>query len=212
LLVEARIPVLIVELWNPLLEPNPRLANDEDVASVCPEPMCPVYPLLPLTVRDVPPNEELPREGRPNVELFDPNRDPIEALLSEVLDPKRDPVVDELPKCEPSIFETARFGEIEFREPTMLLRSGSADPLLKFPAREFDATEGVFDPRAPFAVEEPAAELPANDLAFDPAAALLFACVPAVFPVLGPRALPVFPANECQFPPRLAFPLGRATP
>lgn len=107
LLVVARIPVLIVELWNPLLEPNPRLAKDEDVASVCPELMCPVYPLLPLTVRDVSPNEELPKEDRPNIELPDPSRNPIELLLSEMLDPKRDPVVDELPKCEPSIFETA---------------------------------------------------------------------------------------------------------
>ena len=167
--------------------------------------MCPVNPLRPLTVRDVPPNEELPNEDRPNAELLDPNRDLTELLLSEVLEPNRDPVVDELPTCEPSIFETARFGEIAFRDSSMLLRPESADPLLKFPARESEATEGKFDPRAPFAAEAPAEELPAKALAFDPAPALLFARVPAVLPVSGPRALPVFPPNECQLPSAFAL-------
>jgi hypothetical protein len=143
--------------------------------------MCPVNPRLPLTVREVPLNDELPE--RLNDELFEPNRE------LETLEPKREPEVEELPKCEPSIFDTPRFGEIELRvadEPSMLLRPEVADPLLKFPARVFEATEGEFDPR-----EALAAELP-------------FACVPAVFPVLGPRALPVLPANECQLPSAFA--------
>ncbi len=95
----------------------------------------------------------------------------------------------------------------------MLLRPEVADPLLKFPACEFDATEGEFDPRdAPAAPEAP--ELPANERAVDPPAAdelpeFAPACVPAVFPVLGPRALPVLPApelpaNECQLPSAFA--------
>ena len=48
-------------------------------------------------------------------------------------------------------------GEIELRDdPIMLLRPEVADPLLKFPACEFDATEGEFDPRdAPAAPEHP---------------------------------------------------------
>jgi len=193
------ISLLIVELWDPLLEPNPRLPNDDDVPSVCPELMCPVNPLRPLTVRDVPPNEELPDEDRPKLELLDPNREPVELPLSEAFEAKRDPVVEEFPKCEPSMFETPRFGEIELRELSALLCPESAEPLFRFPPREFEATEGVLVPRAPFAAEPPAAALPVKDLAFDPAA-LLFACVPAVFPVLGPRAPPVFPPNECQFP------------
>ena len=79
-------------------------------------------PRLPLTVREVPPNEELP--DRPNDEPLDPNRDPLIELFIEAPDP-------------------------------------------------------------------PAAELP-------------LACVPAVFPVLGPRALPVLPENECQLPSAFA--------
>jgi hypothetical protein len=168
--------------------------------------MCPVYPRLPLTVREVPPNEELP--GRLNDELFEPDREP----LIEALDPKCEPEVEEPPKCEPSMFDTPRLGEIELRvdeEPIMLLRPEVADPPLKFPACEFEATEGEFDPRdAPAAPDAP--ELPANERAVDPPAAELpFACVPAVFPVLGPRALPVLPepelpANECQLPSAFA--------
>ena len=146
--------------------------------------MCPVNPRLPLTVREVPPNEELP--DRPNDELFEPDR---EALID---DPKCEPEVEELPKCEPSIFDTPRFGEIELRvadEPSMLLRPDVDELLLKLPAREFDATEGEFDPREALAVELPG---------FTPA------CVPAIFPVLGPRALPVLPAKECQLPSAFA--------
>lgn len=163
--------------------------------------MCPVNPRLPLTVREVPPKEELP--DRPNDELLEPNREPLEAL-----EPKREPEVEELPKCEPSIFETPRLGEIELRvadEPNIELRPDVDEPLLKLPAREFDATEGEFDPR-----DAPAAdELPANERAFDPPAAgelpeFTPACVPAVFPVLGPRALPVLPENECQLPSAFA--------
>ena len=161
--------------------------------------MCPVNPRLPLTVREVPPSEELP--DRPNDELLEPDR---EALID---DPKCEPEVEELPKCEPSIFDTPRFGEIELRvadEPSMLLRPVVDDPLLKFPACEFDATEGEFAPReAPAAPEPP--ELPANERAVDPPALELpLACVPAVFPVLGPRALPVLPENECQLPSAFA--------
>lgn len=160
--------------------------------------MCPVYPRLPLTVREVPPNEE----------LLEPDR---ELPAIDALDPKCEPEVEELPKCEPSIFDTPRLGEIQLRveDPSTLLRPEVADPLLKFPACEFDATEGEFDPRdAPAAPEAP--ELPANERAVDPPAAELpLACVPAVFPVLGPRALPVLPApelpaNECQLPSAFA--------
>jgi hypothetical protein len=151
-----------------------------------------VYPWLPLTVREVPPNEELP--DRPNDELLDPDREPLIELLLEALDPKCEPEVEELPKCEPSIFDTPRLGEIELRdaddELDIELRPAVADPPLKLPACEFDATEGEFDPRdAPAAPKAP--ELP-------------LACVPAVFPVLGPRALPVLPANECQLPSAFA--------
>src|SRR5579864_7274037 len=157
--------------------------------------MCPVYPRLPLTVREVPPNEE----------LLDANREPlIELLLVEALDPKCEPEVEELPKWEPSMFDTPRLGEIELRvAPNMLLRPAVADPLLKFPAREFDATEGEFDPR-----DAPAAdELPANEWkppAADELPEFTAACVPAVFPVLAPRALPVLPENECQLPSAFA--------
>ncbi len=103
--------------------------------------MCPVYPWLPLTVREVPPNEELP--DRPNDELLEPDREPlvdplIEPPLVEALDPKCEPEVEEPPKCEPSMFDTPRLGEIELRvaddEPNIELRPEVADPLLKFPA------------------------------------------------------------------------------
>ncbi len=161
--------------------------------------MCPVYPWLPLTDRVAPEDDE----------PFDANRDPlIELLLVEALDPKCEPV-EELPKCEPSMFDTPRFGEIELRvAPSMLLRPEVADPLLKFPAREFDATEEEFAPREALAAPEPP-ELPANERAVDPPAAdelpeFTPACVPAVFPVLGPRALPVLPENECQLPSAFA--------
>ena len=147
----------------------------------------------------MPLNEDL--LDRPTDELLDPNREP----LSEALDPKCEPEVEEPPKCEPSMFDTPRLGEIELRaadEPSMLLRPEVADPLLRFPAGEFDATEGEFDPRdAPAALDE----LPANERAVDPPALELpLACVPAVFPVLGPRALPVLPENECQLPSAFA--------
>ena len=159
-----------------------------------------MYPRLPLTVREVPPNEELP--DRPNDELFEPDREP----LIEALDPKCEPEVEEPPKCEPSMFDTPRLGEIELRvdeEPIMLLRPEVADPPLKFPACEFEATDGELDPRDAPAADAP--ELPANERAVDPPAAELpFACVPAVFPVLGPRALPVLPENECQLPSAFA--------
>ena len=108
--------------------------------------MCPVYPRLPLTDRDAPPNDELP----------DPDREPLELLANEL---ECEPPADEFPKCEPSMFDTPRFGEIELcvaDEPSMLLRPDSADDPPKFPAREFDATDGEFDPR-----DAPAAELPA---------------------------------------------------
>ena len=75
---------------NELREEDPLWPND--VPSVWPAPMCPVNPRLPLTVREVPPSEELPE--RPNDELLEPNREP----LIEVLEPKREPEVEELPK------------------------------------------------------------------------------------------------------------------
>src|ERR1700757_4918006 len=162
--------------------------------------MCPVNPWLPLTVREVPPNEALP--DRPNDELFEPDREPV----IEAVDPKCEPEVEELPKCEPSMFDTPRLGEIELRvAPNMLLRPAVAELLLKLPAREFEATDGEFDPRE--APEAP--ELPANEGAVEPPAAdelpeFTPACVPAVFPVLGPRALPVLFANECQLPSAFA--------
>jgi hypothetical protein len=143
--------------------------------------MCPVYPRLPLTDRDAPPNDELP----------DPNREPLIEL--PVNEAECEPPADEFPKCEPSMFDTPRFGEIELRvadEPSMLLRPDVADEPPKFPAREFEATDGEFEPR-----DAPTAELPAVELP---------ACVPAVFPVFGPRALPVLPANECQLPSAFA--------
>ena len=162
-----------------------------------------MYPWLPLTVREVPPNED-----RLDDEPFDANRDPlIELLLVEALDPKCEPEVEELPKCEPSMFDTPRLGEIELRDdPSMLLRPEVAEPLLKLPERELDATEGEFDPRDAPAAPEPA-ELPANEWnppVPDELPEFTPACVPAVFPVLGPRALPVLPENECQLPSAFA--------
>src|SRR5258707_496143 len=113
--------------------------------------MCPVNPRLPLTVRELPPSED----------ALEPDR---ELPVIEALDPKCEPEVEEPPKCEPSMFDTPRLGEIELRvaddEPSIELRPPVADPPLKFPAREFDATEGEFDPRdAPAALDE----LPANE-------------------------------------------------
>jgi hypothetical protein len=196
---------LIELLWNSLLVLSPRLRLKEDpVPSVCPALMWPAYPRLPLTDRDAPPNDE----------LLDPNREPlIELPVSEALDPKCEPEVAALPKCEPSMFDTPRFGEIELRvadDPSMLLRPDSDEPLLKFSAREFDATEGALDPR-----EAPAAaELPANERAVELPAVLpelTPACGPAVFPVL--RALfapapelaePELPEKECQLPSAFA--------
>lgn len=134
--------------------------------------MCPVYPRLPLTDRDVPANDELLAPDRePPIELLD---DLPDALLdNEVLDPKRDepPMEpDEPPKCEPSMFDTARFGEIELRDPddpSMLLRPVVADEEdpAKFPPCEFDATLGTFPPDRAFDPaldprDAPAAELP----------------------------------------------------
>jgi hypothetical protein len=161
--------------------------------------MLPVYPWLPLTLRVV-------------AALEVPDIDLLPAI--EALDPNREPLVDELPKCEPSIFDTARFAEIELRvdeaedEPVIPPRFDPdmlEDPP-KFPACELDATVGEFDPvldpRDPPATDE----LPV----FAPA------CVPAVLPVLLPalRALPAppeplpepFPAplNECQLPSAFA--------
>ena len=152
-----------------------------------------MYPRLPLTVREVPPNEDPPEPDR-------------ELPVIEAVDPKCEPEVEELPKCEPSMLDTPRLGEIELRvAPNMLLRPAVAELLLKLPAREFEATDGEFDPRE--APEAP--ELPANERAVEPPAAdelpeFTPACVPAVFPVLGPRALPVLPANECQLPSAFA--------
>jgi hypothetical protein len=129
--------------------------------------MCPVNPRLPLTDRDSPPNDE----------LLDPNREPlIELPVSEA---ECEPDNEEFPKCEPSMFDTPRFGEIELYV-SPLLRPDIDDRLLKLPPCEFVANEGEFppdredvpaldDPReAP-----PAAELPANDLAVEPPAAEL---------------------------------------
>jgi hypothetical protein len=162
--------------------------------------MCPVNPRLPPTDREVPRSED-----PPNDDPLDPNREPlIELPVSEALDPKCEPEVEELPKCEPSMLETARLGEIELRdaeEPSIELRPAVVDPL-KFPAREFEATDGEFDPRA--APEAPG--LVANERAVELPAVLPPACVPAVFPVL--RALfapaPELPENECQLPSAFA--------
>lgn len=66
------------------------------------------------------------------------------------------------------MFDTPRFGEIELRvadDPSMLPRPDDDDPLLKFPAREFEATEGEFDPCDALAAELPE---PANDRAVEP--------------------------------------------
>jgi hypothetical protein len=203
-----RKPLLVVEPWNPLLALSPRpLLNDDlpwpnelpdDVPSVWPELMCPVNPRLPLTDRDV------PEDAPPDDEPLDANRAPLIELPDREAECEP-PSDEELPKCEPSMFDTPRFGEIELRvadDPSTLLRPAAADEPPKFPACALDATDGAFDPRA-----APAAELPepANDRAVElPAAAPPRAWVPAVFPVFGPRALPVLPANECQLPSAFA--------
>jgi hypothetical protein len=149
----------------------------------------------------------------PKEEPLDPNREPViepavelraELPLNDEDDPEREPPIDELPKCEPSMFETPRFGEIVLREPSMLLRPASDDPLLRLPVWAFDATEGAPEPDR---AVEPALDprdapaegaLPAELPAFPPA------CAPAVLPVLGPRALPLLPENECQLPSAFA--------
>jgi hypothetical protein len=154
--------------------------------------MCPVNPRLPLTDRDAPPNDE----------PLDPNRAPLIELLVREAECEL-PADDALPKCEPSMFDTPRFGEIELRvaDDPRLLRPAVADDPPKFPACALDATDGAFDPRA-----APAAELlePANDRAVELPAAEFLELTPAVFPVFGPRALPVLPANECQLPSAFA--------
>jgi hypothetical protein len=101
------------------------------------------------------------------------------------------------------MFDTPRFGEIELRvadDPNMLPRPDIEGDPPKFPACELEATEGAFDP-----CDAPAVELPepANDRAAE-LPELTPAWVPAVFPVFGPRALPVLPANECQLPSAVA--------
>src|ERR1700746_4032171 len=98
--------------------------------------MCPVNPWLPLTVREVPPNEE----------PLDANREPLIELLLDAFDPKCEPEVEELPKCEPSMFDTPRLGEIELRvdededEPVIPPRPFAAPG--ETPPREFHATIG----------------------------------------------------------------------
>jgi hypothetical protein len=160
--------------------------------------MLPLNPWLPLTDRVVPlevPVDvplHIPRPVPPAVPLAVP-------LNEEPLDPNRDPLLaDELPKCEPSRFETARFGAIvELRpdedaviplRPVEALDVDAEPP--KFPACEFDATVGPFevDPR-------------------DAPAGLPPACVPAVLPVFRALlALPLPPPlpNECQCPSAFA--------
>ncbi|MGA9144867.1 MAG: hypothetical protein WB007_14010, partial [Candidatus Acidiferrales bacterium] len=173
------LPRKLLPLKLALRDPNP-------VPSVCPAPMLPVKPRLPLTDRDVPP---------PNDELLEPSR---ELPRIDALDPNRDPAADEPPKCEPSIFETARFAEIAELRPEddaiIPPRPADAEAPPPIPARGFEATAAPLDPRAEPATDElpdlafaPAPEF-ANDR--DPAAAFPPARVPAVLPVLGPRALP----------------------
>lgn len=108
---------LLVLPWNEvLLWPNP------DPPSVWPAPMLPVNPWLPLTLRvvaapDVPDIDRLP-------------------VIDALLEPNREPLVDELPKCEPSIFDTARLAEIEFRVEEAV-ELPDVDPVI--PPRPFDA-------------------------------------------------------------------------
>jgi hypothetical protein len=180
---------LLVLPWNEvLLWPNP------EPPSVWPAPMLPVNPWLPLTLRVV--------------AVLDTPADRLPAI--DALDPNREPLVDELPKCEPSMFDTARFAEIELR-----VDEAEDDPVIpprfdpdmledppKFPACEFDATVGEFEP-----VLDPRAAPATDELpVFAPA------CVPAVLPVLPPVLRALFappeplpePLNECQLPSAFA--------
>jgi hypothetical protein len=164
--------------------------------------MLPVNPWLPLTllvVADRDPALEPPaKDLLPANEELDPNRDP----------PLVDPI-EELPKCEPSMFDTPRFGEIELRAADVPVIPPRLDPDMlddppKFPACEFDATEGAFEPLADPCDAPATEELPV----FAPA------CVPAVLPALPPafRALLLAappeplpePPNECQLPSEFA--------
>ena len=96
-----------------------------------------------LVVADRDPALEPPaKDLLPANEELDPNRDP----------PLVDPI-EELPKCEPSMFDTPRFGEIELRAADVPVIPPRLDPDMlddppKFPACEFDATEGAFEPPA----------------------------------------------------------------
>lgn len=161
--------------------------------------MLPVNPWLPLTDRVMP--VDVPRATLP----FMP---PVVRLNEEPLDPNRDPlpIADELPKCEPSRFETARFGAIDELRPNedpaiplrpleapdieVLEEVLEADPPPKFPACEFDAVIELLelDPR-------------------DAPAALPPACVPAVLPVLRELAPELFRALlvALALPPPLAL-------
>jgi hypothetical protein len=150
--------------------------------------MLPVNPRLPPTAREVPAIEA------PEIEGFDPNRElPI----------------DELPKCEPSIFDTARFGEIaELRaDDPAIPRTEEPEALPMLGACEFDAIMGPVVPADPARADPASDELPefapepANERAPAAAAPLLGACVPAVLPVLPlafPPVLPPLPPNDCH--------------
>jgi hypothetical protein len=129
-----------------------------------------------------------------------PNDPPLAPPAIETCEPNRDddPIADEFSECEPAIFEAARPGDIAELRP-----AADDDPVI--PPRPFDA-----------------ADAPARE--FDATIGALFACVPAVFPVLGPRALPLVlppfratlalpprapafappPENECQLPSAFA--------
>jgi hypothetical protein len=157
--------------------------------------MLPVNPWLPLTLRVV---------AEPDVPDID-----LLPVIDAVLEPNREPLIDELPKCEPSMFDTARFAEIELRveEAVELPDEDPVIPLRPFdaampPACEFDATVGEFEPALDPRDAPATDELPV----FAPA------CVPAVLPVLPPalRALfappePPEPLNECQLPSAFAL-------
>lgn len=150
-----------------------------------------MYPWLPLTLRVV---------AEPDV----PDIDRLPVI--EALDPNREPLVDELPKCEPSMFDTARFAEIELRvdeaEEDPVIPPRPFDPDMP-PACEFDANVGPPDP-----VADPVLD-PRDAPATDELPVFAPACVPAVLPVLPPalRALfaPPEPLNECQLPSAFAL-------